>query len=403
VIETMRRFASRDGRLAAATFVCAYFIVVAVGGRTTWERLRVPVEEPSFLDLRSLTSAWDCHREGVDVLAVNPCDPRERPANYPSLWLLPSPLGLGEDDTVPLGVAMAVAFFVLALAVTGPLTVREGAIYGVALCSPAVMFGVERGNPDLFIFAMLAGAILAFGRSGALDTLAYSLVLVATYLKLFPLFAWGVLVQRGRSVALAGGMAAALGVYVAATFGELRTILDVIPRDILFSYGAGVLADGIVQAGDLPGEHTAAVLSVGLVVAGVLVAAAVGSRWRRSSHAAREGAFGDQRSDAFWVGAGIYVGSYAVMHNYDYRLVFLLFALPQLLRWGGRRALSCANWVVLGILASLLLGARAVDKLAVEEILNWVLFVALTAALVAIAPSPRRGATREWPTRVGLR
>ena len=102
------------------------------------------MEQPSFLDMRSLTSAWECDRRGIDVLPVNPCDPRARPANYPRLWLVPAPLGLGDDDTVWLGVGLAVVFFVSALAVTGPLTVREGLIYGIALCSPAVMFGVER-------------------------------------------------------------------------------------------------------------------------------------------------------------------------------------------------------------------------------------------------------------------
>ena len=390
----------RDGRLVAASFVCVYFLIVAVGGRTTWERLRVPVEQPSFLDMRSLTTAWECHRKGVDVLPVNPCDPRTRPANYPSLWLLPSPLGLGEDDTVPLAVAMVVVFFVLALAVTGPLTVREGAVYGIALCSPAVMFGVERGNPDLFVFAMLAAAILAFGRGAALDALAYGLVLLATFLKLYPLFAWGVLVQRARSVALVCGMLAALGVYVAITVDELRTVLEVVPREILFSYGAGVLADGLVQAGDLPGEETATIFSVVLVVAGALAAIAVGLRWRRTAGEVPA----VRKSDAFWVGAGIYVGSYAVMHNYDYRLVFLLLAIPQLLRWGAEAsgAVPHANWILLAVLASLILAARPVERLAVEEVANWVLFVGLTAALVAIAPSPRRVVSQMVPTSAEL-
>ena len=59
------------------------------------------------------------------------------------------------------------------------------------------MFGVERGNPDLFVFAALAAALLLLGLGG-LDAVAYVLLLLATFLKLYPVFAWGVLLQRGR-------------------------------------------------------------------------------------------------------------------------------------------------------------------------------------------------------------
>ena len=50
---------------------------------------------------------------------------------------------------MPLGIAIAVVFFVAALAVTGPLKLWEGAVYGAALIAPATMLGVERGNVDL--------------------------------------------------------------------------------------------------------------------------------------------------------------------------------------------------------------------------------------------------------------
>ena len=185
----------------------------------------MPVEQPSFLDLRSLTSAWECDRLGLDVLPVNPCDPRARPANYPSLWLLPAPLGAGDDDTVALGIGLAVVFFVSALAVAGPLTVREGVLYGIALCSPAVMFGVERGNPDLFIFALLSASLLALGRGVALTVSSYGLLLLATLLKIYPLFAWGMVARRPRSLAIGACLLMGFGVYVAITLDELRTIL----------------------------------------------------------------------------------------------------------------------------------------------------------------------------------
>jgi len=375
-----------SGRLVAAAFVCIYVLVVAVGGRTTWERLRVPVEQPSFLDMRSLTSAWECERRGIDVLPVNPCDPRDRPANYPSVWLALAPLGLGDDDTVWLGVGLAVVFFLSALAVTGPLTLREGALYGIALCSPGVMFGVERGNPDLFIFAMIVASLLALERSRSLRVAGYALLVAATILKFFPGFAWGMVVRRSTAVAV--GMAAIVVVYALLTFDEIRTILDVVPKEVVFSYGAGVLAEGVVEAADWSDRANAqAIVSVLLVLVGGALAVVFGTRWRLSFDVLGH----DRKLDGFWAGAGIYVGSYAVMHNYDYRMAFLLLAIPQLSTWSSHaRSPLPASLTLAALMTSLLLAARPVYDLAAEEVVNWALFVALGAGLFATVVPPRR-------------
>jgi hypothetical protein len=37
--------------------------------------------------------------------------------------------------------------------------------------------------------------------------------------------------------------------------------------------------------------------------------------------------------DAFRMGASIYVGTYLLGSNFDYRLMFLLFTIPQLMQW----------------------------------------------------------------------
>ena len=304
---------------------------------------------------------------------------------------MPAPLGLGDDDTVWLGVGLAVLFFASALVVAGPLTVREGAIYGIALCSPAVMLGVERGNPDLAIFALIAGALLALSGGTLRRVVAYGLLLLAAVLKLYPVLAWGVLALRARYLVF-GAMLAAFCIYVAITFDEIRTILDVVPRDILYSYGAGVLADGLVGALDLPGSRTSTLLSAALVLAGGLVALALGLRWRTAGTSLQP----DRRLDAFWAGAGIYVGSYAVMHNYDYRLAFLLLAVPGLAHWSGRDAgMPLSSWGLAALLTTLILAARPSYDLAAEEVVNWLLFVYLAAVLVATFPFRARSPASE--------
>src|SRR6185437_12822024 len=99
------------GRAAVAAILVCYFVaLLALGGHAAWGKLGVPEHSPAFLDLRSVTSGWECTRRGIPVLAVNPCDPLQRPANYPSVWMKVSWLGLGQGDTVPLGIVVAIAF-----------------------------------------------------------------------------------------------------------------------------------------------------------------------------------------------------------------------------------------------------------------------------------------------------
>jgi len=40
-----------------------------------------------------------------------------------------------------------------------------------------------------------------------------------------------------------------------------------------------------------------------------------------------------RNQQAFWLGAGIYIGTFLLGNNWDYRLMFLLFTLPQLAGW----------------------------------------------------------------------
>jgi hypothetical protein len=42
--------------------------------------------------------------------------------------------------------------------------------------------------------------------------------------------------------------------------------------------------------------------------------------------------------DLFWAGACVFVGSYAITRNFDYRLVFCLLTVPQLARWAAARS-----------------------------------------------------------------
>jgi hypothetical protein len=394
----MRRAQRLDGRAVAATAVVLFFVVMlsfrATSGSVPWAHVGVRPGDLSFADLRSVTSAWDCERRGVSAFPQNPCDPFGRPANYPRVWISLWHLGLGEGDTVALGVAIGVLFFISALAVAGPLTVGGGLVYAAALLAPATLLGVERGNVDLLMFALVALGVLLLRRSPWAAAIP---ITAAGVLKLFPATAV-VVFARERHRWLAGAASVlVLLAYALATLHDIRTLRSVIPRVVPNSYGAGVIPLALHEAGVSWAQSAASVryLRLGLIALGLLFALVL-FLWRRG-----EGDVDDLKLDAFWAGAAVYAGSWVFGNNFDYRLAFLVLCVPQLWEWARLRSgpVPGASLALAALLATLWLssllpplpfGAQTwYTRLEVppEEVLNLLLFGWLVAAVVATAPA----------------
>jgi hypothetical protein len=138
----------------------------------------------------------------------------------------------------------------------------------------------------------------------------------------------------------------------------------------------------------------------GLILLTIAVAIAVRGRLRdrlRTGHS--------RELDLFWAGAGIYVATFALVRSSDYRLVFLLLAVPQLVRWAAaRRALPIATlagvlltlwlpspWSNVPVLNDLIrdwndLTLAGGSELPVVAIAQLVAFVGLTCLLTATLP-----------------
>ncbi|HEY5057989.1 MAG TPA: hypothetical protein VII51_03130 [Gaiellaceae bacterium] len=407
----MRRLRDLDGRLLAGALVVVFFAVLltfrGVTGTTPWAHVGVEPGDKSFADLRSVTSGWDCEHRGIQAFPNNPCDPFHRPANYPRLWLHLGVFGLGEGDTVPLGVAIDVVFLLAAFAVTGPLTLGEGAVYSAALLAPATLLGVERGNVDLIEFVLLVLGLLLLRRSAWAAAVP---IVLAAVLKLFPAVALAPFVRLRRRWPPLVASFVVLAAYVAVTFDDIRTLRHVIPRVVVNSYGAGVVVEALrvahvswVQSAAEVRYVRLAVIALGLVLALVLL---VVGRTNRPA-----GVVDEARLDAFWVGAAVYIATYVFGSNFDYRLVFLLLCVPQLCWWSRRASGPApAPWpgVALAALVLTLWLSSAQPPLPFglqtwyvhlsfppEEVLNWLLFGWLTAALAQGLYTSLRGTRGE--------
>jgi hypothetical protein len=349
------------GRIAAAAVVGSYFVALfARGGHRAWGHFGVWTLSPSFLDMRSITSAWECVRNGLAVLSANPCDPLRRPANYPAIWLLPSHLGLGQNSTVALGIVTAVLFFGAAVAVIPRhAKIGDGIVYGLALCSPSVMLGVERGNVDLLVFAVIVAAMTLFRRHDRTATATPVLLLFAAILKLFPILSAPVLLRlRGRRGIYAfSAVVAAFGVYALATLGTIREIRRVVPQTTVYSYGIKPVGEWAANLFSTYGIHLVGAVWDWLLVGGIIaVALAVQSPLQRQLRTDDEDGATRRDLDFFVVGGLIFVGTFFLFQNFEYRLIFLLLTVPQLLRWTRAGRVLGATGLLLTLL-TLWLGA----------------------------------------------
>jgi hypothetical protein len=336
------RAARAPGVLVAAAGVSLFFLALRLRG-WYWPDFGVPGGTGLyFLDLRFFTSAWECVREGVDVIPANPCDPRSRAWNYPRLWLVPAPLGLGQEHTVRLGYVLVAGFYASAFAAMGRARLVDGVVWAAALCSPAVMLGVERGSTDMLIFSLVVcSALLLNSARMAARVAAHGLFLLVALLKLYPVLAWAPLLRRPGRRALVGIgiLTAAFAVDILVTWADVRRVRELLPRDDSFAYGASILGK---EAGGR------------LVVVAASLALALLLTWL----ARRRGvAIGPSRTreesrdlDLFLAGAAVFVGTFTVERNFDYRLMFLLLTLPMLLRRSRERSVA-SPFAALGVAA----------------------------------------------------
>ena len=402
-----------DGRIIVLLFLITYFSMIYLSSLVMsyvqfWGYLGVPSISPSFADLRGITSALDCYRQGFDPLIHNPCDPWNRPMNYPRLWLGLSSLGLDQSHTFILGILQAILFYAcIFIIIIKRLNVSEGLFYGLILCSPAVMLAVERGNNDLMIFVFLSLAVLMMQKRRILP---YIFILMASILKLYPIVSImsALREDKKRAIIIMLMVGTLFMIYMIYTWQDVILIGTTVPRSANLSYGSRVLFDGLnpifqsITGLGIP-EHFRTIFSFTAVLF-VLVASYLAIRLGFIQ--TQNKLMTSQYLDNFRIGAIIYIGTFIIGHNFDYRLIFLILTLPQLLAWIKiQNPLSQVSvFLLIAILVTMWSSFFAVwfsglfslvfslEKTGnhlvflLEEIINWLIFGCLIAILLSTLP-----------------
>lgn len=312
--------------LVAALSAAMVVLFVFYGYERTWHLWYIPTMSPPFADARIITAGAESYALGDDPLRENPRDPWARRMNYPRIWVyLLVYLGIDQSHTLAAGVILAMLFFSAIFLVIDEIDHRTAWLMTCGIFSPAALLALERGNNDLLIFFLMALAVAAAHRS----TVATSLLIGSSFiLKLYPVFAVSVFLRKQRKVfwglLLASGAIA--GLYAILMIDELRLVRQLTPKPVELSYGLDVLWMRLERP------------FAGIIVRVVSYAALLAITAFSFVHAGRRAALSpgvSRHLDAFRVGASIYVGTFLLGANWDYRMIFLLFVIPQLVTWTG--------------------------------------------------------------------
>jgi hypothetical protein len=395
-----------DGRLVMLAVVCVYLGTISAGrlfwGVDVWPKLGVPSGPSLFFDARNLTAAWECDRLAYDVLYESPCDPRGRPLNYPRSWLLLGVLGLDQSHTFALASLLVVLMIWSFSLLVGRVPAGTGIVVALALCSPAIMFAVERANMDIALFTVLASAVLVWRASpSAARVVSPALVLLAALAKVYAVFALpAFLLTRNRMAARASLVCLLVfGFYAAASFRDIVHIARIAPQGELFSYGARILPAHLYHQVGADRWAGPPLLKQAIAAVPLTVLVAAAACWiRRRKAVDPELATGTPAMLALHLGTLIYLGTFAVGNNFDYRLVFLLLTLPQLLEWARtptHRLSGIASAAIVAIVGMLWVGSLSGALSLWDELASWIVAGLLAAIAAATIPTwSRRTAPR---------
>jgi hypothetical protein len=387
----------------------------------------VPSMEERFQDLAVITRACDCYRaDKTFILYDTPCLAKYRILyNYPRLWVLLSRIGVTYQHQEFYGTVLAVLLLLAVLTAFSRLTAIEALLVGFVVCSPSVMLLVERGNTDIVIFVLLyIAARLLHSTPRLARWCTFLLVMLAAALKLYPILALSYTLRetpRRRLLSLIVGVVI-FSVYLGLTSADLAHIQANTPRSLTNSYGSEVVYKTVIDVLNPTGRmrttefHNAISRRIATVIRkapmvdvqrlpglervfrtahflalGASAVLLVLHCWRRQKAMPSmasdllPGGGGGFPLDLFRMGAGIFIGTFALLINWNYRLVFLVMTMPQLISWGESPHKRLRRAARLGLCAILVTTWMSrfpfYLTLFVDEIANWYLFYFFLATL----------------------
>jgi hypothetical protein len=338
---------------------------------SVWSALRVPSMNLPFSDLRVITGGIKTQQLGGNPITDNVGEALHRPMNYPRIWLyLFSWMGINESNVELVGIAFCIFYLICISLLIQQCTSAAGiVVLLIAALSVAPLFAIERANTDLLIFTLVFLVCLAGNRF-----LKSGVFFVAAALKIYPFAALIVDAIRRpwkeRTVPLA--LAGLVVLSFAWQWRDFDAIRHSTPISPTLSYGVLCL------------KAQAAYMSRKFFVSSCVLAGFIaGVTWLVRPQL-DESLWDSKPGQLFLIFAGIYVFTFAIGSNWNYRLIFLLPTLPLAIELV--RVTKNAPWSIAYIATVLLAensSARGLyQATSLGDLATWAIFVALLIILL---------------------
>jgi hypothetical protein len=294
-----------------------------------------------FLDISGWLVAWECARQGIDVVSFKPCDMLFRGYGSSPLWLAAAGVPLGIANTTAVGRALDIVF-IASLSLLPPSRRLIGLLLMLAATfSTMVVFALERANADIILFMLALAVGFLAERGPAARMVGYAFALLAALLKYYPILLLVVLFRERLAVFVAVAMAVAgsLAGFWAAYNVEIMRGWANIPvgpyNTDLFAAKNLPFLIGMMVEEPIPSRFGAAVgwvVTAGLYVS--LIGAALAICRRLSRFAELRAAIaelpGPERMFLV-IGSAVIAGCFFAGQSIGYRGIFLLLVMPGLL------------------------------------------------------------------------
>ncbi|NLT04615.1 MAG: hypothetical protein GXY09_12235 [Bacteroidales bacterium] len=320
-----------------------------------------------FGDLVGISSASECVRVGLNPYLENSIDPFGREFNYPAIWLsLADLVNFDGKDVMLVGWILIILFSLSIAFLFKVKRFKQGLFYLAFILSPPVLLLLERGNSDIILFLLVALMTVYLPRLCGIPPLmntyiAAGIIVLATFLKLYPLVLLPLLIlepvslRHRMTVLLVSGILVAG--YLIDSFDIITLITQNTPQPLIMAYGKNVLMEKFFSDGTIPLVSNALIL---VAVIGVIVMSLKGKRFIHTLFPTEQPF--QEAILPYMAGALIFAGTFVLGNNYIYRLVFLLLTLPYLLnqlayftagqkasRFSSENALLVSSLLLMGI------------------------------------------------------
>jgi hypothetical protein len=321
-------------------FAVATILYFAMTGDwfATWQAVRVTPLHTHFIDLQGFPTGIEVYRHGGDPLIANPLDPTQRPLNYPHLmFFLFMGLGINAGNLVYFAMLLAAAYLAcITNLVLRSKSVLEALLLLMASLSPVPLLAIMLGNTDLLIFSLVFLAFLLRKRiTGPI------ILFAATLLKIYP-FASLLMyaaIPSARLKKLSAILAVVAFLVFACRWREIDAIRRGTPIAPIVSFGLLAIRKSVRftmlghgfswQMSQVTGWAT-------LVLCWAAGLLAFIRGWLKPRQM-DEATWGSDASQMFSFFAAIYVFSFAVGSNFNYRLIYLIPMIPFSIELGRSR------------------------------------------------------------------